>query len=97
MSFLTIRDKKNGQIAHRRMVAGRGILRNLGRNNNSPATGQNGGDDACFCIDRNTNEQKLNQFDPRKCASIAFFSFCSDCFCAASALGRSNMGAAAST
>jgi predicted dienelactone hydrolase len=33
-------DEKNGQIAHRRMVAGRGILRNLGRNNNSPATGQ---------------------------------------------------------
>jgi hypothetical protein len=32
-------DEKNGQIAHRRMVAGRGILRNLGRNNNSPATG----------------------------------------------------------
>jgi hypothetical protein len=31
-------DEKNGQIAHRRMVAGRGILRNLGRNNNSPAT-----------------------------------------------------------
>ena len=27
------------EIAHRRMVAGRGILRNLGRNNNSPATG----------------------------------------------------------
>jgi hypothetical protein len=26
------------EIAHRRMVAGRGILRNLGRNNNSPAT-----------------------------------------------------------
>jgi hypothetical protein len=33
-------DEKNGQIAHRRMVAGRGILRNLGRNNNSPATGK---------------------------------------------------------
>jgi predicted permease len=32
-------DKKNGQIAHRRMVAGRRILRNLGENNNSPATG----------------------------------------------------------
>ena len=36
-------DKKNGQIAHRRMVAGRRILRNLGGeiggNNNSPATG----------------------------------------------------------
>jgi hypothetical protein len=31
-------DEKNGQLAHRRMVAGRGILRNLGRNNNSPAT-----------------------------------------------------------
>jgi hypothetical protein len=26
------------EIAHRRMVAGRGILRNHGRNNNSPAT-----------------------------------------------------------
>jgi hypothetical protein len=32
-------DEKNGQIAHRRMVARREILRNLGRNNNSPATG----------------------------------------------------------
>jgi hypothetical protein len=31
-------DKKNDQIAHRRMVAGQGILRNHGRNNNSPAT-----------------------------------------------------------
>ena len=28
-------------MAHRRMVAGRGILRNHGRNSNSPATGQN--------------------------------------------------------
>ena len=32
-------DEKNGQVAHRRMVAGRGILRNLGKNINSPATG----------------------------------------------------------
>jgi hypothetical protein len=32
-------DEKNDQIAHHRIVAGRGILRNLGRNNNSPATG----------------------------------------------------------
>jgi hypothetical protein len=32
-------DEKNGEIAHRRMVVGGGILRNLGRNNNSPATG----------------------------------------------------------
>src|ERR1035441_3233065 len=32
-------DEKKGQIAHRRMVAGQGILRNLGRNNNSPDTG----------------------------------------------------------
>jgi len=31
-------DKKNHQMAHRRMVARRGILRNHGRNNNSPAT-----------------------------------------------------------
>src|SRR6516165_11304710 len=31
-------DEKNDQIAHHRIVAGRGILRNLGRNNNSPAT-----------------------------------------------------------
>src|SRR6516164_4451468 len=30
-------DEKNDQIAHHRIVAGRGILRNLGRNNNSPA------------------------------------------------------------
>src|SRR5258708_7307170 len=29
------------EIAHCRMVAGRGILRNHGRNNNSPATGSN--------------------------------------------------------
>ena len=32
-------DEKNDQVAHRRMVAGWGILRNHGRNNNSPATG----------------------------------------------------------
>jgi hypothetical protein len=31
-------DKKNAQIAHRRIVAGREILRKYGRNNNSPAT-----------------------------------------------------------
>jgi hypothetical protein len=31
-------DEKNGKIAHQRIVAGRRILRNLGRNNNSPAT-----------------------------------------------------------
>jgi hypothetical protein len=32
-------DEKNGKIAHQRIVAGRRILRNLGRNNNSPGTG----------------------------------------------------------
>jgi hypothetical protein len=32
-------DKKNDQIAHRRIVPGREILRKYGRNNNSPATG----------------------------------------------------------
>jgi hypothetical protein len=32
-------DNKNGQIAHRRIVAGWEILRNHGRNNNSPGTG----------------------------------------------------------
>jgi hypothetical protein len=32
-------EEKNEQIAHRRIVAGREILRNHGRNNNSPATG----------------------------------------------------------
>jgi len=32
-------DEKNGKIAHQRIVAGRRILRNLGRNNDSPATG----------------------------------------------------------
>ena len=32
-------DEKNDQLAHRRIVAGRrGILRNHGRNNNSPET-----------------------------------------------------------
>jgi len=31
--------EKNDQIAHHRIVAGRGILRNYGRNNNSPASG----------------------------------------------------------
>jgi hypothetical protein len=31
-------DEKNDQIAHHRIVAGRGIPRNYGRNNNSPAT-----------------------------------------------------------
>ena len=33
-------DEKNQQMAHRRMVARRGIMRNHGRNNNSPATGR---------------------------------------------------------
>jgi hypothetical protein len=33
-------DEKNGQVAHRRMVAGREILRNQRENNNSPETGQ---------------------------------------------------------
>jgi hypothetical protein len=32
-------DEKNDQIAHHRIVAGRGIPRNYGRNNNSPASG----------------------------------------------------------
>jgi hypothetical protein len=32
-------DEKNDQIAHRRIVAGREILMNYGRNNNSPETG----------------------------------------------------------
>jgi hypothetical protein len=32
-------DKENNQIAHRRIVAGREILRKYGQNNNSPATG----------------------------------------------------------
>src|SRR6516165_4405265 len=32
-------DTKNDQIAHRRIVAGREILRKYGRSNNSPATG----------------------------------------------------------
>jgi hypothetical protein len=32
-------DKKNNQIAHRRIVAGSEILRKYGQNNNSPATG----------------------------------------------------------
>jgi len=32
-------DKKNNQIAHRRIVAGREILRKYGQNSNSPATG----------------------------------------------------------
>jgi len=33
-------NKKNNQIAHRRIVAGREILRKYGQNNNSPATGR---------------------------------------------------------
>ena len=33
-------DNKNGQIAHRRIVAGWEILRNHGPNNNSPCTPQ---------------------------------------------------------
>jgi hypothetical protein len=33
-------DKKNNQIAHRRIVAGREILRKYWQNSNSPATGQ---------------------------------------------------------
>ena len=32
-------DEKNDEITHRRIVAGREILRNHGRNNNSPETG----------------------------------------------------------
>jgi len=32
-------NEKNGRLAHRRMVAGQGILTYHGRNNNSPATG----------------------------------------------------------
>ena len=32
-------NEKNGRMAHRTKVAGRGIVRNYGRNNNSPATG----------------------------------------------------------
>jgi len=38
-----LRDKvvnKNGQIAHRRIVPGREILRNHGRNNNALGTGR---------------------------------------------------------
>jgi hypothetical protein len=35
-------DKKNDQIAHRKIVAGREILRKYGQNNNSPATGCGG-------------------------------------------------------
>jgi hypothetical protein len=31
-------DEKNDQIAHHRIVAGRGIPTNYGRNNNSPAS-----------------------------------------------------------
>jgi len=31
-------DKKNDQIAHRKIAAGREILRKYGQNNNSPAT-----------------------------------------------------------
>ena len=31
-------NEKNGRMAHRRIVAGRGIIRNHGRNNNSPLT-----------------------------------------------------------
>jgi hypothetical protein len=34
-------NEKNGRMAHRRIVAGRGIIRNYGRNNNSPSTGFN--------------------------------------------------------
>src|SRR5437899_1513787 len=33
-------DKKNDEIAHRRIVAGREIPRKYGQNNNSPATGK---------------------------------------------------------
>jgi len=32
-------DEQNDQIAHHRIVAGREIPRNYGRNNNSPASG----------------------------------------------------------
>jgi len=32
-------DEKDDEMTHSRMVAGRRIVRNYGRNNNSPATG----------------------------------------------------------
>jgi hypothetical protein len=40
-------DEKNGKIAHQRIVAGRRILRNLGRNNDSPASGEPHTDNLC--------------------------------------------------
>ena len=40
-------DNKNGQIAHRIIVAGWEILRNHGRNNNSPSTGHSISEDYC--------------------------------------------------
>ncbi len=56
-SFFTIRDKgskemdeKNHEMAHRRMVARRGILRNRGRNNNSPATGLADHGGLCYSV-----------------------------------------------
>jgi hypothetical protein len=43
-----IKVDENDEIALRRMVAGRGILRNHGRNNNSPETGPETPDDALW-------------------------------------------------
>jgi hypothetical protein len=52
-------DKENNQIAHRRIVAGREILRKYGQNNNSPATGEK-------VSWRNTEELLLNCLLPRR-------------------------------
>jgi hypothetical protein len=52
-------DEKNGKIAHQRMVAGRRILRNLGRNNNSPGTPQEDECNGDFATVENTMKQAL--------------------------------------
>jgi hypothetical protein len=53
-------NEKNGRLAHRRMVAGQGILRNHGRNNNSPATGS-AADNEYHSLDQIGENRSCNQ------------------------------------
>jgi hypothetical protein len=60
-------DKKNDQIAYRRIVAGKEILWKFGRNDNSPATGNNLAAPTLVVADsgvRQTSEQFRNHARP---------------------------------
>jgi hypothetical protein len=63
-------DKKKNQIAHRRIVAGREILRKYGQSNNSPATG------AACCAECQRPGGQIYRFKTTCCAvahSVAHF------------------------